>query len=56
MASLWNDAGAWIAIGISVLFLVVAWVMHRVIVKVLKSPAPAPAPAHDSAAPPRDPS
>ncbi|GAB4111900.1 hypothetical protein [Tibeticola sp.] len=52
MASLWNDAGAWIAIGISVLFLVVAWVMHRVIVKVLKSPAP----AHDSAAPPRDPS
>lgn len=52
MASLWNDAGAWIAIGISVLFLVVAWVMHRVIVKVLKSPAS----AHDSAAPPRDPS
>lgn len=54
MANLWSDAGAWIAIGISVLFLVVAWVMHRVIVKVLKSPAPAP--AHDSAAPPRDPS
>ncbi|MEW6466506.1 MAG: hypothetical protein AB1434_11510 [Pseudomonadota bacterium] len=40
MASLWNDAGAWIAIGISVLFLVVAWVMHRVIVKVLKTAPP----------------
>lgn len=50
MTGLWADTGAWIAIGISVLFLVVAWVMHRVIVKVLKSPA------HDSAAPPRDPS
>ena len=40
MASLWRDPGAWIAIGISVLFLLVAWVMHRVIVKVLKAPPP----------------
>lgn len=52
MTGLWADTGAWIAIGISVLFLVVAWVMHRVIVKVLKNPRSAP----DSAAPPRDPS
>jgi hypothetical protein len=40
MASLWRDPGAWIAIGISVLFLLVAWVMHRVIVKVLKASPP----------------
>lgn len=36
-ASFWSDPGTWIALGISGLFLVVAWVMHRVIVKVLKS-------------------
>ena len=33
---MWRDPGAWIAIGVSLLFLVVALVMHRVIVKVLK--------------------
>ena len=43
-ASLWSDPGTWIALGISALFLVVGWVMHRVIVKVLKSqPDPAQA-------------
>ena len=36
-ASLWSDPGTWIALGISALFIVVGWVMHRVIVKVLKS-------------------
>jgi len=39
-ASLWSDPGTWIALGISALFLVVALVMHRVIVKVLKSSPP----------------
>ncbi|MEY2683388.1 MAG: hypothetical protein RJA09_532 [Pseudomonadota bacterium] len=40
-ASLWNDLGTWIALGMSALFVVVALLMHRVIVKVLKSnPSP----------------
>jgi len=33
---MWRDPGAWIAIGVSLLFVVVALAMHRVIVKVLK--------------------
>jgi hypothetical protein len=37
-ASLWDDSGTWIALGISALFLVVAWGMHRVITRVLKTP------------------
>jgi heme exporter protein D len=36
-AHLWTDPGTWIAIGISVLFLVVALAMHLVIRRVLKS-------------------
>lgn len=36
---MWNDEGAWIAIGISVLFLVAAFIMHRVFMKILKGPA-----------------
>jgi hypothetical protein len=40
MSSLWQDEGTWIALGISALFLLVALVMHRVFVKVLRSPAP----------------
>lgn len=39
-ASLWSDPGTWVALGVSALFLVVAWAMHRVIVKVLKAPPP----------------
>ncbi len=39
-ASLWSDSGTWIALGVSVLTLVVAWAMHRVIIKVLKAPLP----------------
>jgi hypothetical protein len=34
---MWRDPGAWIAIGVSLLFLVAALVMHRVIVNVLKN-------------------
>jgi len=41
MNAIWHDEGAWIALGISALFLVAAWGMHRVFVKVLKSGAPA---------------
>jgi hypothetical protein len=37
-ASLWHDPGTWIALGISALFLVVAWGMHRAITRVLKTP------------------
>lgn len=39
-ASFWSDPGTWIALGISALFLVVGWAMHRVFVKVLKAPPP----------------
>lgn len=35
--SLLNSIEAWIAIGISVLFIVVGLVMHRVFVRVLKN-------------------
>ena len=40
-ASFLHDPGTWIALGISALFLVVALVMHRVIVQVLKGSPPA---------------
>lgn len=42
--SLWSDPGTWIALGVSALFLVTAWVMHRVFLKVLKAPVPDPVP------------
>jgi hypothetical protein len=38
--ALLNADGAWIAIGISVLFIVAAVVMHRVFVNVLKKSEP----------------
>ena len=39
---MWQDSGTWVALGVSALFIVVGIVMHRVIVKVLKSqPDPA---------------
>lgn len=51
-ASLWSDSGTWIALGVSVLTLVVAWAMHRAIVKVLKAPPPdLPTHANDLSAP-----
>ena len=37
---MWQDEGTWIALGVSVLFLVAALVMHRVIKKILKGPPP----------------
>ena len=37
-APIWNDAGTWIVLGISLLFIVVGIVMHRVIMKVLRAP------------------
>ena len=36
---MWHDEGTWIALGVSVLFLVAAFVMHRVFMKILSSPA-----------------
>ena len=35
---MWNDPGAWIAIGVSLLFVVVGIAMHRVFVRILKTP------------------
>ena len=35
-----QNEGAWIAIGMSLLFVVAGWVMHRVFVRILKNPAP----------------
>lgn len=39
-SAIWQDTGTWIALGVSALFLVVAWAMHRVIMKVLKGTPP----------------
>jgi hypothetical protein len=40
---MWRDEGAWIALGVSALFVVVALVMHRVFVRILKNGATEPA-------------
>jgi hypothetical protein len=37
MSALWHDPGTWIALGVSVLFLLAGLVMHRVFVRILKS-------------------
>ena len=42
-----QNEGAWIAIGVSLLFIVAGVVMHRVIVKVLKAPAPKETDTHE---------
>lgn len=39
-APIWNDAGTWIVLGISLLFLVVGVVMHRIILQITRTPAP----------------
>ena len=39
---MWQDEGSWIALGVSALFLALAFVMHRVFVKILKGSAPSP--------------
>jgi len=51
-APIWHDAGTWIVLGISLLFIVVGVVMHHIIMKVVRAPAPeaAPAPAAPAAA------
>ena len=40
-APIWSDAGTWIVLGVSLLFIVVGIGMHRVIMKVLRVPADA---------------
>ena len=40
-APIWSDAGTWIVLGLSLLFIVVGIGMHRIIVKVLRGPADA---------------
>ena len=37
MSRLWQSEGAWIALGVSVLFIVVGLVMHRVFINILKN-------------------
>jgi hypothetical protein len=46
MASLWQNTEAWIALGISLLFIVVGLVMHRVFINILKNGPKGP-PKHD---------
>lgn len=37
MASLWQSTDAWIALGVSALFIVVGLVMHRIFINILKN-------------------
>ena len=37
---MWQDEGVWIALGVTLITLVAAVVMHRVIKKILKGPPP----------------
>ena len=39
---MWQDPGLWIALGISALFIVVGFAMHRVFTKILKQGSPEP--------------
>ena len=39
-APIWHDSGTWIVLGISLLFLVVGLVMHRIIMQVMRGPPP----------------
>lgn len=39
---MWRDPGAWIAVGVSALFVLVGLVMHRIFVRILKSGANEP--------------
>lgn len=53
---MWRDPGLWIAMGVSVLFIIVGLVMHRIFVNVLKNgtnpPAHPPAAQTPPSAPP----
>ena len=40
---MWSDPGRWIALGVSVLFIVVGVVMHRVFTNILKQGSAEPA-------------
>jgi hypothetical protein len=42
-----QNEGAWIAIGVSLLFIVAGVVMHRVIRKVLQAPPPPESRSHE---------
>jgi len=46
MAAIWSDSGAWIALGVSALFIVAGLVLHRVFIRILKS-GDAPASNHE---------
>ncbi|MCZ2405580.1 MAG: hypothetical protein LC097_02415 [Burkholderiales bacterium] len=48
-APIWNDPGTWIALGVSLLFIVVGIVMHRIVMKVLRGPASAATPTEGQA-------
>ena len=39
---MWRDPGTWIALGISALFIVAGFVIHRVFTKILKQGSPEP--------------
>ena len=41
---MWRDPGPWIALGISALFIVVGFALHRAFTKILKRGAPQPDP------------
>ena len=51
---MWRDAGTWIALGVSVLFIVAGLVMHRIFVKILKNGSiePSTPPAEPAKPPP----
>ena len=42
---MWRDAGVWIALGVSLVFIVAGFAMHRVFVKILKNGSPEPSPS-----------
>ncbi len=42
-----QNEGAWIALGVSALFIIVGVVMHRVVQKVLQTPQPEKAHKHE---------
>jgi len=39
---MWHDEGAWVALGVSSMFVIAGVVMHRVFVRILKTGAQAP--------------
>ncbi len=54
-APIWNDPSTWIVLGVSLLFLVVGIVMHRIIMKIVRTPPPEDvAAAKPPAAPPEN--